>query len=79
MENERVQDPDIAALLENTREAQAAVAPKQAAFEEKLKKREARDRDDSKMFRRYKIKDIVFLAIITACTQIGRASCRERV
>ena len=33
-------------------------------------KREARDRDESKMFRRYKIKDIVFLAIITACTFI---------
>ena len=73
MENERVQNPHVAALLENTQEAQAAVAPKQAAFEEKLKKREARDRDESKMFRRYKIKDIVFLAIITACTLVTSA------
>lgn len=60
------QNADVAALIENTLAMQAAVAPKQAAFEEKLKKREARDKDDSKMFRRFKIKDIVFLAIITA-------------
>ena len=73
MENERVQNPHVAALLENTQGAQAAVAPKQAAFEEKLKKREARDRDESKMFRRFKIKDIVFLAIITACTLVTSA------
>ena len=65
-----IQNADITALIENTHEMQAAVAPKQAAFEEKLKKREARDKDDSKMFRCYKIKDIVFLAIITACTFI---------
>ena len=67
------QNPDVAALIENTREVQAVVAPKQAAFEEKLKKREARDKDESKMFRRYKIKDIVFLAIITACTLVTSA------
>ena len=73
MENERVQNPDVAALIENTLEMQAAVAPKQAAFEEKLKKREARDKDDSKKFRRYKIKGIVFLAIITACTLVTSA------
>ena len=70
MENERVQNADIAALIENTLAMQAAVAPKQAAFEEKLKRKEARDKDESKMFRRFKIKDIVFLAIITACTFI---------
>ena len=64
------QNADVAALIENTLAMQAAVAPKQAAFEEKLKRKEARDRDESKMFRRYKIKDIVFLAIITACTFI---------
>ena len=67
------QNAEVAALIENTREVQSAVAPKQAAFEEKLKKREARDRDESKMFRRYKIKDIVFLAIITACTLVTSA------
>ena len=67
------QNVDVAALIENTLAMQAAVAPKQASFEEKLKKREARDKDDSKMFRRYKIKDIVFLAIITACTLVTSA------
>ena len=67
------QNGDVAALIEKTLARQAAVAPKQAAFEEKLKKREARDKDDSKMFRRYKIKDIVFLAIITACTLVTSA------
>ena len=55
MDNENHQNAEVAALIENTLEMQAAVAPKQAAFEEKLKKREARDRDESKMFRRYKI------------------------
>ena len=45
MENERVQNADVAALIENTLAMQAAVAPKQAAFEEKLKKREARDKE----------------------------------
>ena len=74
------QNADVAALIENTLAMQAEVAPKQAAFEEKLKKREARDKDESKMFRRYKIKDIVFLAIITACTLVtsairSRTSC----
>ena len=73
MENERVQNSDVAALIENTLAMQAAVAPQQAAFEEKLKKREARDKDESKMFRRFKIKDIVFLAIITACTLVTSA------
>ena len=67
------QNTDVAALIENTLEMQAEIAPKQAAFEEKLKKREARDKDDSKMFRRFKIKDIVFLAIITACTLVTSA------
>ena len=45
---------DIAALIENTRELQQAVASEQAAYEEKLKRREARDADESKMFRRFK-------------------------
>ena len=64
---------DIAALIENTRELQQAVAPEQAAYEEKLKRREARDADESKMFRRFKIKDIVFLAVITACMLVTSA------
>lgn len=64
---------DIAALIENTRELQQVVAPEQAAYEEKLKRREARDADESKMFRRFKIKDIVFLAVITACMLVTSA------
>ena len=64
---------DVAALIENTLAMQAEIAPKQAAFEEKRKKREVRDKDESKMFRRFKIKDIVFLAIITACTLVTSA------
>ena len=67
------QNSDVTALIENTLAMQAAVAPQQAAFEEKLKKREARDKDESKMFRAFKIKDIVFLAIITACTLVTSA------
>ena len=67
------QTADVAALIENTLAMQAEIAPKQAAFEEKRKKREARDKDESKMFRRFKIKDIVFLAIITACTLVTSA------
>ena len=67
------QTADVVALIENTLAMQAEIAPKQAAFEEKRKKREARDSDESKMFRRFKIKDIVFLAIITACTLVTSA------
>lgn len=67
------QNAEVAALIENTLEMQAAVAPEQAAFEEKLKKREARDKDDGKVFRRFRIKDVVFLAVITACTLITSA------
>ena len=72
MENNII-NADVAALVENTREMREAVAQKQAAYEDKLKKRETRDMDESKMFRRFKIKDIVFLAIITACTLVTSA------
>ena len=71
MENERVQNPDVAALIENTREVQAA-SPKQAALAEKRKKRGACD-DENKIFRKYKIKDIVFLAIMAACMLVTGA------
>ena len=67
------QSADVAALIENTREIEMELAPKRAALQEKLKKREAREKDESKMFRRFKIKDIVFLAIITACTLLTSA------
>ena len=67
------QQADVAALIENTQIMQAAAAKKEAALAEKLKKRAVRDADESKMFRRFKIKDIVFLAIITACTLLTSA------
>ena len=63
----------VAALIENTKSIEAELAPRQAAFEEKMQKRAAREKDESKMFRRFKIKDIVFLAIITACTLLTSA------
>ena len=62
---------NVAALIENTREVQAA-SPQQAALEEKRKKREACD-DEAKIFRKYKIKDIVFLAIMAACMLVTGA------
>ena len=72
MEDEK-RNGAVAALIENTREMQEAVAPMQAEYEQKLRRREARDLDESKMFRRFKIKDIVFLAIVTACTLVTSA------
>ena len=72
MEDEK-RNGAVAALIENTREMQEAVAPMQAEYEQKLRRREARDLDESKMFRRLKIKDIVFLAIVTACTLVTSA------
>ena len=72
MEDEK-RNGAVAALIENTREMQEAVAPMQAEYEQKLRRREARDLDESKMFRRFKIKDVVFLAIVTACTLVTSA------
>ena len=66
-------DECVEALIENTAEMRAEIAPKQAAFEEKLALRAARDADESKMFRKFRIKDIVFLAVITACTLVTSA------
>ena len=63
----------VASLIENTAEMRAEIAPKQAAFEEKLALRAAREADESKMFRKFRIKDIVFLAVITACTLVTSA------
>ena len=64
---------DIAALIENSARMQEAVAAERTAFEEKQKKREAKERDESRAFRRFKIKDIVFIAIIMACTLVTSA------
>lgn len=59
-----------AVLVANTETIADELKDVTAAYEAKLKKRAERDADESKMFRRFKIKDIVFLAIITACTFI---------
>ena len=54
---------DIAkALLENTQE----IATSQEASEKEIKTEDA-ETDEKKIFRKYKIKDIVFLAIMSAC------------
>ena len=64
-----VQEEDIAkALLENTQE----IAASQEASEEEVKTEDA-ETDEKKIFRKYKIKDIVFLAIMSACMLVTGA------
>lgn len=56
----------ISSLLENTKSAQREILS--SGKTEKIKRR-----SDGKTFEKYKIKDIVFLAIITACTLVTGA------
>ena len=56
------QNADVAELIENTLAMQAAVAPKKAAFEETPTKREERNKDESKRFRRVKLKAFVYMS-----------------
>ena len=64
-----VQEEDIAkALLENTQE----IAASQEASEKEVKTEDA-ETDEKKIFRKYKIKDIVFLAIMSACMLVTGA------
>lgn len=64
-----VQEEDIAkALLENTQE----IAASQEASEKEEKTEDA-ETDEKKIFRKYKIKDIVFLAIMSACMLVTGA------
>jgi membrane protein len=64
-----VQEEDIAkALLENTQE----IAVSQEASEKEVNAENA-ETDDKKIFRKYKIKDIVFLAIMSACMLVTGA------
>lgn len=64
-----VQEEDIAkALLENTQE----IAASQEASEKEVKTEDA-ETDEKKIFCRYKIKDIVFLAIMSACMLVTGA------
>lgn len=63
-----MQEEDIAkALLENTQE----IAASQEASEKEVKTEDAET--DEKTFRKYKIKDIVFLAIMSACMLVTGA------
>lgn len=63
------QEEDIAkALLENTQE----IAASQEASEKEVKTEDA-ETDEKKIFRKYKIKDIVFLAIMSACMLVTGA------
>mgnify|MGYP004665000957 CR=1 FL=1 len=57
------------ALIANAEEENSANEPKTAQKEVKT----AEEENDKKIFKKYKIKDIVFLAIITACTLITGA------
>ena len=57
------------ALIANAEEENSANEPKTAQKEVKTTEEE----NDKKIFKKYKIKDIVFLAIITACTLITGA------
>lgn len=60
---------DIAkALLENTQE----IATSREASEKEVKTEDA-ETDEKKIFRKYKIKDIVFLAIMSACMLVTGA------
>lgn len=64
-----VQEEDIAkALLENTQE----IAASQEASEKEVKTEDV-ETDEKKIFCRYKIKDIVFLAIMSACMLVTGA------
>ena len=64
-----MQEEDIAkVLLENTEE----IAASQEAFEKEVKTEDA-ETDEKKIFRKYKIKDIVFLAIMSACMLVTGA------
>lgn len=56
------------ALIANAESENSADKPETAP-----KKSEAIEENDSKIFKKYKIKDIVFLAIITACTLVTGA------
>ena len=56
------------ALIANAENENSADKPETAP-----KKFEAIEENDSKIFKKYKIKDIVFLAIITACTLVTGA------
>ena len=68
-QNNDVQQEDIAkALLENTQE----IAASQEASEKEVNAENA-ETDEKKIFRKYKIKDIVFLAIMSACMLVTGA------
>ena len=60
-------------LIENTAEIYSLVQLNESARERKRKEADERAADENRPFRRFKIKDIVFLAVITACTLLTGA------
>ena len=73
MDTQKIQETTVLALIENTKEMQDSATLKQVAFEEKMKKRDRSEKDENNMFRHFKIKNIVFLANLTACTLVTSA------
>lgn len=67
-------DDDITELIENSAEANEAEPLESAPVEKAGEAEKAAAQDaDKKFFKKYKIKDIVFLAIVTACTLVTGA------
>lgn len=66
---------DISELIENSEALKAEAEPENspAAKKNDGAEKAASPADDKKFFKKYKIKDIVFLAIVTACTLVTGA------
>jgi len=68
-----MEDKDISELIENSKSAEELAVADAAAEADGAKPAEAAEKGEGKLFKKYKIKDIVFLAIITACTLVTGA------
>lgn len=68
-----MKDKDISELIANSESANEELDAADVTLENGEKAAEAPGKDEGKLFRKYKIKDIVFLAIITACTLVTGA------
>lgn len=65
-------EEDISELIANSEEAKEE-AETETSVSEKNAAAKAEETDEKKFFKKYKIKDIVFLAIVTACTLVTGA------
>lgn len=65
-------EEDISELIANSEEAKEE-AETETSVSEKNAGAKAEETDEKKFFKKYKIKDIVFLAIVTACTLVTGA------